>query len=174
MSVSAIAQNYAETLVLLAAREGEEERYGELLGEISAVYRDVEDFRRFLDTPGISGDDKRRALREAFSGRAPELFMRFLLVVLGKRRQRWLPAMDAAYRDLLDDRAGRLHATIRLSFEPDEALRTEIMNGTNASDIKRSAVKRGMITLREDGRSKIREGLTTPDEVLRVTQLDVD
>jgi len=56
----------------------------------------------------------------------------------------------------------------------DEALRTEIMNGSNASDIKRSAVKRGMITLREDGRSKIREGLTTPDEVLRVTQLDVD
>ncbi len=52
--------------------------------------------------------------------------MRFLLVVLDKRRQRWLPAMDAAYRDLLDERAGRLHATIRLSFEPDEALRTEV------------------------------------------------
>jgi type II secretory ATPase GspE/PulE/Tfp pilus assembly ATPase PilB-like protein len=56
----------------------------------------------------------------------------------------------------------------------DEALRTEIMNGSNASDIKRSAVKRGLITLRQDGRSKILEGLTTPDEVLRVTQLDMD
>lgn len=127
MSVSAIAQNYAETLLLLAAQEGEEERYGELLGEISAVYRDVEDFRRFLDTPGVSQDDKERVLREALSGFAPEMFIRFLLVVLDKRRQRWLPAMDAAYRDLLDNRAGRLHATIRLSFEPDEAPRAELV-----------------------------------------------
>ena len=40
--------------------------------------------------------------------------------------------------------------------------------------MKRSASQRGMISLREDGREKIRAGLTTPDEVLRVTQLDVD
>ena len=56
----------------------------------------------------------------------------------------------------------------------DEALRTEIMNGASASEIKRSAVQRGMISLREDGRQKIRERRTTPDEVLRVTQLDIE
>jgi len=56
----------------------------------------------------------------------------------------------------------------------DETLRTEIMNGAGASEMKRSAASRGMITLREDGRDKIRAGLTTPDEVLRVTQLDLD
>ena len=31
----------------------------------------------------------------------------------------------------------------------------------------------GMISLREDGRQKVLTGQTTPDEVLRVTQLDV-
>jgi type II secretory ATPase GspE/PulE/Tfp pilus assembly ATPase PilB-like protein len=31
-----------------------------------------------------------------------------------------------------------------------------------------------MISLRADGRDKILEGVTTPDEVLRVTQLDVE
>jgi type II secretory ATPase GspE/PulE/Tfp pilus assembly ATPase PilB-like protein len=40
--------------------------------------------------------------------------------------------------------------------------------------MKRSAVERGMITLREDGRLKIVAGQTTADEVLRVTQLDLD
>jgi type II secretory ATPase GspE/PulE/Tfp pilus assembly ATPase PilB-like protein len=40
--------------------------------------------------------------------------------------------------------------------------------------MKRGAVERGMITLREDGRLKIMAGQTTPDEVLRVTQLDLD
>ena len=56
----------------------------------------------------------------------------------------------------------------------DEHLRTEVMEGGTATQIKRSAVQRGMITLREDGRSKILEGLTSPDEVLRVTQMDFD
>jgi len=54
----------------------------------------------------------------------------------------------------------------------DEALRTQIMESSTASEIKRTAIQRGMISLREDGRRKILEGRTTPDEVLRVTQLD--
>jgi len=55
----------------------------------------------------------------------------------------------------------------------DEALRTQIMEGTTASQIKRSAIDRGMITLRMDGQEKILNRLTTPDEVLRVTQMDM-
>jgi len=56
----------------------------------------------------------------------------------------------------------------------DETLRTEVMEGANATQMKRSAAERGLITLRADGRDKIRERLTTPDEVLRVTQMDMD
>jgi general secretion pathway protein E len=56
----------------------------------------------------------------------------------------------------------------------DEVLRTQIMDGITASVMKRSAVERGMVTLREDGRIKIMAGQTTADEVLRVTQLDLE
>ena len=59
-------------------------------------------------------------------------------------------------------------------MEVDETLRTQIMESSTAARMKRSAVERGMITLREDGRQKILAGQTTPDEVLRVTQLDID
>jgi general secretion pathway protein E len=59
-------------------------------------------------------------------------------------------------------------------MEIDENLRTQIMESSTAARMKRSAVERGMITLREDGRQKILAGQTTPDEVLRVTQLDID
>jgi len=55
----------------------------------------------------------------------------------------------------------------------EEELRTEIMEGATASQMKRSAIKRGLRTLRMDGQDKIRERQTTPDEVLRVTQLDL-
>ncbi|MFT5051880.1 MAG: general secretion pathway protein E [Chlamydiales bacterium] len=56
----------------------------------------------------------------------------------------------------------------------EETLRTQIMDGATASVIKRSSIERGLITLREDGRDKVKQRLTTPDEVLRVTQLDFE
>ncbi|MEZ6004403.1 MAG: ATPase, T2SS/T4P/T4SS family [Planctomycetota bacterium] len=56
----------------------------------------------------------------------------------------------------------------------DEELRTQIMEGASATEMKRAAVQRGLITLREDGRTKIVAGMTTADEVLRVTQLDFE
>ena len=58
-------------------------------------------------------------------------------------------------------------------MQVDETLRTQIMEGTTASRIKRASIERGMITLRMDGQEKILQRLTTPDEVLRVTQLDM-
>jgi general secretion pathway protein E len=55
----------------------------------------------------------------------------------------------------------------------DEIMRTQVMEGATATAMKRSAIDRGLVTLREDGVGKVRERLTTPDEVLRVTQLDL-
>jgi len=55
-----------------------------------------------------------------------------------------------------------------------EEVRTEIMEGATASQMKRSAIARGMLTLRADGVQKVLQRQTTPDEVLRVTQLDIE
>jgi type IV pilus assembly protein PilB len=48
------------------------------------------------------------------------------------------------------------------------------MNGANATQLKKKAIEQGVITLRADGVDKVRARLTTPDEVLRVTQLDME
>ncbi len=55
-----------------------------------------------------------------------------------------------------------------------EELRTLVMNGANATQLKKKAIECGVITLRADGVDKVRARLTTPDEVLRVTQLDME
>lgn len=54
-----------------------------------------------------------------------------------------------------------------------ERIRTMVMEGAGASEIKKEQIAEGFQTLRADGRKKIIQGATTPDEVLRVTQLDV-
>jgi type II secretory ATPase GspE/PulE/Tfp pilus assembly ATPase PilB-like protein len=51
-----------------------------------------------------------------------------------------------------------------------ERIRKLILKQTSASAIREAAVAEGMRTLREDGIAKVRQGITTLSEVLRVTQ----
>ncbi len=55
----------------------------------------------------------------------------------------------------------------------DDEVRNLIMRSADSSEIRRAAAAKGMTTLREDGADKIMRGLTTIDEVLRVTQDDL-
>ena len=52
----------------------------------------------------------------------------------------------------------------------DDAMRHLIVKTADATVLKEEAIRSGMRTLKQDGWSKVLAGLTTPDEVLRVTQ----
>jgi type IV pilus assembly protein PilB len=51
----------------------------------------------------------------------------------------------------------------------DEEIRSMVLRRCSADEIAATAVAKGMKRLREDGLDKIRLGLTSPEEVLRVT-----
>ena len=53
-----------------------------------------------------------------------------------------------------------------------EGVKELVLNGASASELKKQAVKEGMKTLRMSGITKIWEGVTTIEEVLRVTMAD--
>ena len=55
----------------------------------------------------------------------------------------------------------------------DDEVRTLVMKSADAATIRRAATARGMNTLREDGADKVVEGMTTIEEILRVTQEDL-
>jgi F-type H+-transporting ATPase subunit delta len=127
MSTSAVSRNYAATLFELASRDGSEERFGDLIDEVGALYETDTAFPRFLNAPSIALADKKEALRTALGPHAPELFIRFLLVVLDRRRQAALPSIAEGYRELLDREEGRIRPTVTLPYEPDEELRATIV-----------------------------------------------
>ena len=52
----------------------------------------------------------------------------------------------------------------------DDALKNLILKTSDANALKRLAVEQGMSTLRQDGARKVLEGITTIEEVVRVTQ----
>jgi len=62
-------------------------------------------------------------------------------------------------------RAG-IHEILMVS----DAVRAELMKGSDASTIKKVALSEGMATLRQDAAQKVLQGLTSVEEVLRVTQ----
>jgi type IV pilus assembly protein PilB len=51
-------------------------------------------------------------------------------------------------------------------------LKEMVLQGASTAELKVGAIKRGMLTLRQSGIKKIFEGITTPEEVLRVTMGD--
>jgi type IV pilus assembly protein PilB len=53
-----------------------------------------------------------------------------------------------------------------------DELRELVLAGASASNIKRAGISNGMQTLRQSGLAKVREGMTTLEEVMRVTMAD--
>jgi len=51
-----------------------------------------------------------------------------------------------------------------------DAIRHHIASGADANIIRKEAIKQGMKTLRQDALEKLKAGLTTPEEVVRVTR----
>ena len=49
-------------------------------------------------------------------------------------------------------------------------MRTLIVTNPNANVLRDAALKAGMRALKDDGLKKVLAGITTPDEVMRVTQ----
>jgi type II secretory ATPase GspE/PulE/Tfp pilus assembly ATPase PilB-like protein len=57
-------------------------------------------------------------------------------------------------------------------FDITEEVRSLTLRRVSTREIRRHAIDNGMVTLRLDGWAKAQEGVTTVDEVLRVTQED--
>ena len=51
----------------------------------------------------------------------------------------------------------------------DDYIKSLIVKNVDSGVIKKAAVERGMITLREDGIAKVVQGITTVDELFRAT-----
>lgn len=130
MGPTIIARNYAETLFTLAQRHGGEstvDEFGAAIGEVAELLEREPRVREFLETPRIGVEEKKQAIEASFGGRVPPIFLRFLLIVVEKRRQSLFRQIAAEYNELVDAARGRARAEVTLAREPDEALRREIV-----------------------------------------------
>ncbi|MFO0827173.1 MAG: ATPase, T2SS/T4P/T4SS family [Phycisphaerales bacterium] len=55
----------------------------------------------------------------------------------------------------------------------DDFLRDRVAASPNVTEFRRTCIERGMVTLRQDGFEKVKQGRTTVEEVLRVTEATI-
>jgi F-type H+-transporting ATPase subunit delta len=145
---AAVPRNYAETLLELAERHGGAamvDTFGETLDELTALLKSEPRVREFLESPLVQIEAKKAALTATFAGRVPDLFLRFVEVVIEKRRGPILTRLASEYQRLVDERRGRVRAEIVLARQPDEALRRQIQ-----SSLERTLGKEVVATYRVD------------------------
>ncbi len=169
MREDTVVRNYAETLFDLAGRHDGVEAFGTGVAVVSELMKDAR-VREFLATPRVTADDKKAALRRALGDSVPSMLLRFLHVVIDKRRQRLIPAIADAYGALLERHLGRRHMEVTLARpmtrEEASGLAAQLSTATGATVIPTIRVNPGII-----GGIVIREGDTVYDGSVK-RQLD--
>ena len=169
MREDTVVRNYAETLFDLAGRHDGVEAFGTGVAVVSELMEDAR-VREFLATPRVTADDKKAALRRALGDSVPYMLLRFLHVVIDKRRQRLIPAIADAYGALLERHLGRRHMEVTLARpmtrEEASGLAAQLSSATGATVIPTIRVNPGII-----GGIVIREGDTVYDGSVK-RQLD--
>jgi F-type H+-transporting ATPase subunit delta len=126
MRETTIAKNYAEALVELARRASDLRGWGIHADELAnAVQRDNR-LRVFLESPRVAATEKSRIIGKAFDGILPKPFIRFLQALVKNRRQMLIPEIAREYHGLVDEIEGRVHASVTVSRETDDAERKVI------------------------------------------------
>jgi F-type H+-transporting ATPase subunit delta len=116
-----IAKNYAETLLELAQRSGDLRAWGDMLDSLADAMESDRRLRVFLESPRVSAQRKNEVMQKAYGGQLPRNFLRFLQALVTHRRQMLIPAIAHAYHDLVDQAEGRVHASVTVARDADEA-----------------------------------------------------
>lgn len=134
-----LARSYAEALFELSEQNGGPEAFAPSVDLFSGILRSDPEFRLFLETPRIDAEAKKGVLRRVFEGRVPPTFLKFLLVVVDKRRQALFGSIADAFNALLDERLGRTHVDVTVSraLEPAEL---ESLTGRLSSLLNKTAI----------------------------------
>jgi F-type H+-transporting ATPase subunit delta len=121
MRDTTIARNYAEALFALAQKAGDLRGWGTMVNEVAEAIGRDRTLRLFLESPRIDAGHKSAVLGRAFQDRMPRLLVRFLQAMVRNRRQMLIPQVAQEYLDLVDAAEGRMHATVTMAREPEEA-----------------------------------------------------
>ncbi len=121
-----VARNYADALFEVALRHGSLDGFGEGIGTVAALLDQERVFRRFVETPRIAADEKKRVLRRVFARALAPQVLNFVLLTIDKRRQRLIRQIAVQYDALVDEHFGRTHVEVSVARPLDDEALAEL------------------------------------------------
>jgi F-type H+-transporting ATPase subunit delta len=100
MAEAGVVSRYARALFEAAQSQGTVEQVGSDLEGIASIFKESPDLLRVLRAPVIPAERKAQLVRTAFGPRVSDLTLRFLEMVVQKRREEVLPEVPAEFQHL--------------------------------------------------------------------------
>jgi len=108
-----VARRYARAMFEVAAAQGKATEFGGQIDAVAGVFQSAAELRQALSNPVFKEGEKRRILEAVLAQAAVAGPVRsFLLLLLDRGRFGSLPAIARAYREMADEHAGQVRATI--------------------------------------------------------------
>ena len=113
MIEASVSRRYARALFALAVEEGGHERAGEELDAVAQALRASSEARTVVENPGYT-QAQRHALVDLLVQQLSlsPLVARFLRLLVDRHRLAALPAIARAYGEMVDEKVGRVRATV--------------------------------------------------------------
>ena len=131
MHTHPVARVYAEALLEVARKRGGIDNLGAQLEEFVSLLGTQPEVRRFLESPVIDSEDKKRAVEDALRGRSDDMVANFIGLLIDKGRIGDLDEISAAYRDLADEAGGRTRVQAATAVPLPDDLRQKLQGLLN-------------------------------------------
>ncbi len=112
MRTSSVAKRYAQALFQAALDKGQLEIVESDFNLVINEYRNEADFKKFIDSPVISNENKITVITRVFQDRVSDVLMNFLLLLIQKNRENYLVEIHYHFKELLDDYRGIVRGTV--------------------------------------------------------------
>jgi F-type H+-transporting ATPase subunit delta len=125
MILSGIGKRYAVALFNVANKEDIAEQVSGDIISFNKLHETNADFRHFLESPRVTGAAKKQLLMSVIGDRASGLFVRFVMLLLDKKRLNFVEAICDAYTFLYEEQQGIMEVKCVTAIELDQDLMTK-------------------------------------------------
>ncbi|MFQ5570786.1 MAG: ATP synthase F1 subunit delta [Rhodothermales bacterium] len=121
-----IARRYAQALYEEAARAQCVDGVDEDIALIRDALGGSRELVRFFESPVISREKKESVVQSLFAERVQPTTLRFLRLLIGKKREELFPDVVRAYHALRDEQVGIVEAQVRVAYPLSEQEETQL------------------------------------------------
>ena len=137
---TAIAEPYSEALMSIAKDSNLIDAIAGDVAFILEVLKDSDEFKALILNPLIKGDLKKAVINQVVEGRVQDVFKKFLMLLVDRRRVYLLEAVcdhfQAMMRELQNTVLAEVTSTIELNDSQKETVKQKVISMTGANSVE--------------------------------------